>query len=101
MPPLTFTMPSLFGVQSENATASGVSDLLLSQWRNPSDILSVLMILGPEIVQRAVAQLAGRRVTPAAFSFGWVAYAMSALLNTFGGKILHCYLLTLLSSPQC
>lgn len=76
----------LLGIQAESDATSNVSHLLLSQWRNPSDILSVLLILGPEIVQRAVAQLAGRRVTPVAFSFGWVAYATRALLNTFGGN---------------
>lgn len=50
-------------------------DYLEAQWHNPSDILSILLILGPDIVQGAVAQLAGRIVTPAAFSFDWVAYA--------------------------
>ncbi|EUC35596.1 hypothetical protein COCCADRAFT_47334, partial [Bipolaris zeicola 26-R-13] len=60
-----------------------VADYLKAQWHNSSDILSVLLIFGPDIVQRAVAQLAGRIVTPVAFSFGWVAYAASALLSTF------------------
>ncbi|GAB1314548.1 Solute carrier family 40 protein (Fragment) [Madurella fahalii] len=48
------------------------------------DILSVLMLIGPDIIQKAVAQLAGHVITPVAFSFGWVAYAVSALLRTFG-----------------
>ena len=64
---------------------SSVGDLS-AQWRNPKDILSVLLILGPDIVQSAVAQLAGRGITPVAFSFGWVAYAASALLSSVGGK---------------
>ena len=63
-----------------------LSDYIDSQWHNPSDILSILLILGPEIVQKAVAQLAGRVVTPVAFSFGWVAYAINALLATVGGR---------------
>jgi hypothetical protein len=61
------------------------SDSMVGQWRNPGDILSILLLLGPDVVQRAIAQLAGRSVTPVAFSFGWVAYAISALLSSFGG----------------
>lgn len=56
-----------------------------AQWQNPADILAILMLLGPTVVQRAIAQLAGRTITPVAFSFGWVAYAASALLASFGG----------------
>lgn len=56
------------------------------QWRNPADILSVLLLLGPEIVKKAVAAQTGRRITPVAFSFGWVAYGASALLDALGGE---------------
>ncbi|KAK8024924.1 hypothetical protein PG990_002747 [Apiospora arundinis] len=38
----------------------------------------------PDTVQKAVAQLSGRAITPAAFSFGWVGYAVSALVGLFG-----------------
>jgi hypothetical protein len=62
-----------------------VADYIEAQWINPTDIFSVLLLLGPEIVRRAVAQLAGWRVTPVAFSFGWVAYSAQALLAVFGG----------------
>jgi hypothetical protein len=44
------------------------------------------MLLGPDELQRAIAQLAGRAITPVAFSYGWVAYIVSALLASFGGK---------------
>jgi hypothetical protein len=64
-----------------------VSDYLGAQWLNPGDILSILLLLGPDIVQGAVAQMAGRTITPVAFSFGWVAYAASALLNAVGGML--------------
>ncbi|KAH8723096.1 hypothetical protein GQ44DRAFT_621333 [Phaeosphaeriaceae sp. PMI808] len=57
---------------------------LYAQWHNPGDILSVLLILGPDIVKTAVGQLTGRAIVPVAFSFGWVAYALSALLSTVG-----------------
>jgi hypothetical protein len=62
------------------------AEILATQWLNPSDALSILLLLGPDIVQRAVAQQAGRSITPVAFSFGWVAYATGALLSAFGGK---------------
>ncbi|OJZ80182.1 hypothetical protein ASPFODRAFT_65920 [Aspergillus luchuensis CBS 106.47] len=54
------------------------------QLTNPSDIFSVLLILGSDVVWRAIAQLAGPPVTPIAFPFGWVAYVVSALLTAIG-----------------
>ncbi len=41
-----------------------------AQWMNPSDVFSVLLILGGDVVGRALAQLVGSRITPVAFSFG-------------------------------
>jgi hypothetical protein len=41
-----------------------------AQWTNPGDVFSVLLILGGDVVARALAQLAGSKVTPVAFSFG-------------------------------
>ncbi|OAX42774.1 hypothetical protein K503DRAFT_661649, partial [Rhizopogon vinicolor AM-OR11-026] len=58
-----------------------------SQWQNPRDILSILTIIGGDVVQRAIAQLAGSGpfyFTPVAFSFGWVAYSFSVLLSAIG-----------------
>lgn len=58
-----------------------------AQWRNPNDILTILMIIGGDIVQCALASLAGSApytVAPVAFSFGWVAYAFSAVLAAVG-----------------
>ncbi|EMD31544.1 hypothetical protein CERSUDRAFT_127283 [Gelatoporia subvermispora B] len=65
-----------------------------SQWENPNDILSILMIIGGDIVQCAIAQLAGSGprplvFAPVAFSFGWVSYALSAILSAVGdGRLL-------------
>ncbi len=56
-----------------------------SQWQNPNDILSLLLILGPEVIWRALAQLTGETITPVVFSYGWVAYAVNALAAAFGG----------------
>ncbi|EWZ79010.1 hypothetical protein FOWG_16788 [Fusarium oxysporum f. sp. lycopersici MN25] len=55
-----------------------------AQWKNPSDVFSVLLILGGDVVARALAQLVGSRITPVAFSFGWVAYAISAVVGAIG-----------------
>ncbi|OJD33068.1 uncharacterized protein BKCO1_3300061 [Diplodia corticola] len=66
------------------AAPASVAAYLAAQWRNPSDILSVLLLVGPDVVKNAIAQLAGRAITPVAFSFGWVAYAPAALLSSFG-----------------
>ncbi|RAL06648.1 uncharacterized protein BO97DRAFT_309947, partial [Aspergillus homomorphus CBS 101889] len=54
------------------------------QWKSPSDVFSVLLILGGDVVARALAQVSGSRLTPVAFSFGWVAYAVSAVVLTVG-----------------
>ncbi|KAI0137999.1 hypothetical protein F4776DRAFT_70092 [Hypoxylon sp. NC0597] len=69
---------------------------LRSQWANPGDILSLLLLIGSDIVQKAIAQLVGYRISlygyksrslsiaPVAFSFGWVAYGFSNLLSAAG-----------------
>ncbi|KAI1102938.1 hypothetical protein F4804DRAFT_248944 [Jackrogersella minutella] len=54
------------------------------QFSNPTDVFSVLLILGGDVVARALAQLVGTRVTPVAFSFGWVAYAVAAVVSAVG-----------------
>ncbi|CAG8953954.1 hypothetical protein HYFRA_00010915 [Hymenoscyphus fraxineus] len=70
---------------------------LRDQWRNPGDILSLLLLIGGDIVQKATAQLVGVQFrpwkngpaigfTPIAFSFGWVTYAFTSLMNVVGGK---------------
>lgn len=59
---------------------------LRSQWTNPSDILSLLLLVGGDVIQKALGQRAGHRFTPVAFSFGWVSYAFSVLLSAVGEK---------------
>jgi len=56
---------------------------------NPSDFTTVLLIIGGDIVRKALAQLSGSGFAPVAFSFGWVAYAFSALASVVGdGKLM-------------
>ncbi|RPB01930.1 hypothetical protein L873DRAFT_1802759 [Choiromyces venosus 120613-1] len=66
-----------------------MADQLRKQWRNPKDIMSVLMILGSDAVHKTIAQMAGGPFVPTPFSFGWVGYAFAALGNAVGsGKLL-------------
>ncbi|KAL4784438.1 hypothetical protein BJX76DRAFT_347796 [Aspergillus varians] len=75
--------PALLGRSfNPGLTSSDIS----GQLRNPSDIFSVLLILGGDVVCRAIAQLAGTGITPISFSFGWVAYIVAALLTAIGDR---------------
>jgi hypothetical protein len=41
------------------------------EWKSPSNYaFTILLLLGGDVVARALAQLAGGRLTPVAFSFG-------------------------------
>ncbi len=71
---------------------------LQAQWENPGDILSLLLLIGGDVVQKALAQLSGVYIqpsglfkkapriflTPVAFSFGWVAYSFNSLMALAG-----------------
>ncbi|KAF3923633.1 hypothetical protein ABW21_db0205780 [Orbilia brochopaga] len=80
-----------------------LASIIRNQWSNPSDILSLLLLIGGDIVQQAIAQLVALRIphrrilrnesddeayfftlAPVAFSFGWVAYAFNSLMTVFG-----------------
>lgn len=74
-----------------DSTPSGGAAEMRTQWVEPSDVFSVLLILGGDVIQLALATLAGRMVTPVAFSFGWVAYSISALLSAIGeNRLVQC-----------
>lgn len=77
------------------STTGSPADALRSQWQNPGDIFSLLLLVGGDVVQRAIARLVGVHVTfpvlhlgfyltPVAFSFGWVAYAFMSLASVLG-----------------
>lgn len=59
----------------------------VTQFRNPASILDVLLIIGGDIVQKAIAQLSGGFITPVSFSFGWVSYSFTSLLSAFGDGV--------------
>ena len=57
---------------------------LRTQWLNPADTLSVLLVIGGDIVQKALAQTTGGRIAPVCFSFGWVAYSFTSIIALVG-----------------
>lgn len=69
---------------------SGTISTLKSQWSNPSDVSTILMVIGGDVVQKALAQGTGTPYfTPVCFSFGWVSYAFMALVEIIGdGRLL-------------
>ncbi|KAI9767031.1 MAG: hypothetical protein M1840_005990 [Geoglossum simile] len=75
-------MSTIFRARS--ATNTETSQQLRAQWASPGDIFSVLLIIGGDVIQAALAQLSGGKLTPVTFSFGWVAYSVSALLSAVG-----------------
>ncbi|KAI0675762.1 hypothetical protein C8Q78DRAFT_1066467 [Trametes maxima] len=88
MPPTTSQFASIIAHQARSATSiQPYLSAESSSWKNPDDILSILMLVGGDIVQEAVAQLVGAGpwgFTPVAFSFGWLAYSVTALTSALG-----------------
>ncbi|KAG7152975.1 hypothetical protein HYQ46_002188 [Verticillium longisporum] len=74
----------LLQARNPESLPSNSAEALRQQWRQPSDVLSVLLLLGGEVVNKALGQLAGGRLTPVTFSFGWASYAMTTLLASVG-----------------
>ncbi|KAK5716507.1 hypothetical protein LTR15_009398 [Elasticomyces elasticus] len=72
---------------AETTAPDDTAAWLQEQWSNPSDIFTVLLIIGGDIVRAAIAQLCAGPVpylTPVSFSFGWVSYAVSAMRSAVG-----------------
>jgi hypothetical protein len=69
----TSEMPPVFADivrRNLNFNPGETSDEFWAQWRHPGDVFSVLLILGGDVVGRALAQVSGSPITPVAFSFG-------------------------------
>lgn len=73
--------PSLVTLTSRGSSfdPSVTSHEFRDQWIHPGDVFTVLLIVGGDVVARALAQLAGSGLTPAAFSFGTVLPASNFL----------------------
>jgi hypothetical protein len=68
---------------------ASTASLFSAQWTNPSDVSTVVMIIGGDVVRTALAQSTGTWFTPVCFSFGWVSYAFMVLVNVLGdGRLL-------------
>ncbi len=69
--PIKVTMPpALVNIVSRSLDLKEAAKVIRDQSNNPGDVFSVLLILGGDVVARALAQLVGSRVVPVAFSFG-------------------------------
>ncbi|KAL7957428.1 hypothetical protein V8C34DRAFT_285572 [Trichoderma compactum] len=92
-PRISFTGLGLNMIRSTEDARSTANDFR-DQWTNPSDIFSLLLLVGGDVIQKALAQFTLNRFRPMAFSFGWVAYAFSHLLFAVGN-------LKALPDPDC
>ncbi|KAG5977420.1 hypothetical protein E4U55_006821 [Claviceps digitariae] len=80
MPPFV----GLLRLTPRDSNTSVAPEQFSSQWTNPSDVFSVLLILGGDVIGRALAQVAGTGLTFLPFSFGWVAYSVSTVVSAVG-----------------
>ncbi|KAJ6512694.1 hypothetical protein C8R45DRAFT_961097 [Mycena sanguinolenta] len=90
MPPYSpsLSLANIFSRGPLSDTTDSFNELR-AQWQSPRDILAILTVIGGDIVQSALAQLCSsnpRHFTPVALSFGWVAYAFSAVLAAIGSR---------------
>lgn len=92
-PRISFTGLGLNMVRNTQDAQTTANDFR-DQWTNPSDIFSLLLLVGGDVIQKALAQFTLNRFRPMAFSFGWVAYAFSHLLFAVGN-------LKALPDPDC
>ncbi|KAF2802685.1 uncharacterized protein BDZ99DRAFT_576587 [Mytilinidion resinicola] len=51
-----------------------------------SNMIPFLLVIGGDLVQKALAQLSGGIIAPVPFSIGWVPYIFSAMVSIFSGE---------------
>ncbi|EED16997.1 conserved hypothetical protein [Talaromyces stipitatus ATCC 10500] len=74
-----------FLFQRRDFNTSAPADAFDREWSQPSNYaFTILLLLGGDLINRALAQLAGGWVTPVAFSFGWVSYATASVCAALG-----------------
>ncbi|KAI1090446.1 hypothetical protein F5B19DRAFT_463090 [Rostrohypoxylon terebratum] len=79
------------------AKRDDTSDSLRAQFINPQGVIAVLLLIGGDVVQKAIAQGTGGEhdlFTPVVFSFGWVSYAFNSVAGAIGEG-------TFLPPPDC
>jgi hypothetical protein len=75
-------------LQSRSFDVNAPSAAFKAQWASPSNYaFTVLLLVGGDVVSRALAQLAGSRITPVAFSFGMSPFLQLCKFKM--GYILH------------
>ncbi|KAL4780666.1 hypothetical protein BJX76DRAFT_360650 [Aspergillus varians] len=101
MPPTLHPMHPLRLLAPRDFDPGATSDSFRDEWANPANYaFTILLLIGGDIVNRALAQLVGGWVSPVAFSFvdtrgkptnscnsvcaGWVSYATSAVSAALG-----------------
>ena len=72
------------GISADKKRWQAAITRLARQWRNPTDVLTILLVIGGDIVQKALAQLSGTYWVPVAFSFGWASRSFNSVLAAFG-----------------
>lgn len=82
--PMPSLPSSLFPRASISSGAAQTASELKSQWTNPSNIASILLILAGDIVGQALQNLSGPSIVPVVFSFGWVSHAHQAFVSAVG-----------------
>ncbi len=70
MAPFPYNLHFLLPRSGTTFSTAMTSNAFREQWKRPGDVFSVLLILGGDVVNRALAQLAGTWLTPVTFSFG-------------------------------
>lgn len=109
MAPFLYTLVARDPVFQPSEPSSGFSE----QWTHPAGVLSLLLILGGDVIARALAQSTGWIIGPPSFSFGknyvtcargqsylpfraagWVAYSINALISAVGEN-------KLMPEPDC
>lgn len=69
---------------------NAVQEYFRQQGTNTYGVLAVLLLVGGDVIQKAMAQQTGSKsfwFTPVAFSFGWVSYAFHCLASAMGSRV--------------
>lgn len=76
--------------QTSFESSNAVQEYFRQQGSNPYGVVAVLLLVGGDVIQKAMAQQTGSKTsffTPVAFSFGWVSYAFQCLASAMGSRV--------------